>query len=90
MALSLEQPKSMALYYYDSCPFCVKTRKIINKTSLNIELRNIQKNNKHRIELKQGGNKTQVPCLRIEEANGDTKWLYESGYIINFLIKQKS
>jgi len=85
MTLSTTKPKSMALYYYDSCPFCVKTRQVISKLSLNIEMRNIKKNNKHRIDLKNGGNKTQVPCLRIKQSDGQIEWLYESDDIIEFL-----
>ena len=89
MTLSAVQPNNMALYHYDSCPFCAKTRHAIDELELRIELRNIQKNHQHRIELQQGGNKTQVPCLRIEQANGKAQWLYESDDIINFLHSRK-
>ncbi|PKH86286.1 glutathione S-transferase N-terminal domain-containing protein [Colwellia sp. Bg11-28] len=89
MTLSAIQPNDMALYHYDSCPFCAKTRHAINELDLNIELRNIQKNHQHRIELQQGGNKTQVPCLRIGQSNGKAQWLYESDDIINFLRSRK-
>lgn len=88
MTLPPEQPKNLALYHYDSCPFCAKTRRAIDKLGLEIELRNIEKNNQHRIELQRGGHKTQVPCLRIEQAKGDTQWLYESDDIIEFLALQ--
>ncbi|KGJ86917.1 glutathione S-transferase N-terminal domain-containing protein [Colwellia psychrerythraea] len=89
MTLSAVQTNDMALYHYDSCPFCAKTRHAIHELDLSIELRNIQKNHQHRIELQQGGNKTQVPCLRIEQANGKAHWLYESDDIINFLRSRK-
>ena len=88
MTLSPKQPKKLSLYHYDSCPFCAKTRRAIDKLGLEIELRNIEKNNQYRIELQQGGHKTQVPCLRIEQANSDTQWLYESDDIIEFLAQQ--
>jgi glutathione S-transferase len=26
-----------------------------------------------------------VPCLRIEDNNGDVRWMYESGDIISYL-----
>ncbi|PKG82351.1 glutaredoxin [Colwellia sp. 75C3] len=90
MTLSLTQPKNLALYHYDSCPFCAKTRRAIDKLGLEIELKNIQTNHQHRIDLQHGGHKTQVPCLRIEQAKGDTQWLYESDDIINFLAKQQN
>jgi len=90
MTLSLAQPKKLALYHYDSCPFCAKTRQAIDDLGLSIELRNIQHHHKHRIDLKNGGNKTQVPCLRIEKTSGETQWLYESDDIINFLALQQN
>lgn len=35
--------------------------------------------------LMQGGGKTQVPCLRIEQADGGVEWMYESNDIIQYL-----
>jgi len=35
--------------------------------------------------LMQGGGKTQVPCLRIEQADGSVQWMYESDDIIRYL-----
>jgi len=90
MTLSLAPLKNLALYHYDSCPFCAKTRYAIDDLGLSVELRNIQHNHKHHIDLKNGGSKTQVPCLRIEQSNGETQWLYESEDIINFLAQQKN
>jgi len=81
-----KQALKLALYHFDTCPFCVKTRQIIKKTSLDVELKDIRKGPQNRMELLKGGNKTQVPCLRIEQPNGETKWLYESGDIIRFII----
>ena len=90
MTASLSQPKKLALYHYDACPFCAKTRQAINELNLDIELRNIQKSRQHRTDLQQGGNKTQVPCLRIEGENKKVQWLYESDDIITFLAKQQN
>jgi glutaredoxin len=77
----------LALYYFDSCPYCSKTRRSINKLNMDIELRNIERNHQHRIDLHQGGQKIQVPCLRIDDVNGDTQWLYESDDIIQYLAQ---
>jgi glutathione S-transferase len=90
MSLPLAKLKNLALYHYDSCPFCAKTRQAIKKLGLNIELRNIQTSSQHRNDLQRGGHKTQVPCLRLEQANGADQWLYESDDIINFLAKQQN
>jgi len=35
--------------------------------------------------LIQGGGKTQVPCLRIEQSDGSVEWMYESNDIIRYL-----
>jgi glutaredoxin 2 len=32
-----------------------------------------------------GGGKNQVPCLRIENEDGDVRWLYESIDIVRYL-----
>ena len=36
-------------------------------------------------DLIAGGGKSQVPCLRIEDENGDVHWMYESIDIIRYL-----
>lgn len=36
-------------------------------------------------ELTSGGGKFQVPCLRIESADGKVRWMYESIDIIRYL-----
>lgn len=84
------QSTSLALYHYDSCPFCAKTRRSIDELNVDVALRNIQLNHQHRIDLKQGGHKTQVPCLRIADSNGESQWLYESDDIIHYLTQYQS
>jgi len=49
-----------------------------------LELRNTSEGT-HAQALMQGGGKTQVPCLRIEQADGSVEWMYESSDIINYL-----
>jgi glutaredoxin len=74
----------MSLYQFYACPFCIKTRRIINRLNLPMEYRNAQVPGPVRDELQQQGGKIKVPCLRIEE-NGDDRWLYESSQIIAYL-----
>lgn len=86
MMKTLVKPyQDLQLYHFDTCPYCVKTRQIINNLNINLTMKNIRKNPKQGIELKKGGGKIQVPCLRIEDAKGTIQWLYESNDIINFL-----
>ncbi len=81
--------KSLALYQFFACPFCIKTRRAMHKLNLPIEKRDASNNAVHREELLQGGGRVQTPCLRIEE-NGDVKWLYESSDIIRYLEQRFS
>lgn len=80
-----ESTAHLALYQLPACPFCVKVRRAIKRNGLNIELRNINKNQQHLDELLQGGGKRTVPCLAITESNGQVNWLYESKDIVHFL-----
>lgn len=74
----------LALYQFFACPFCVKTRRALHRLHVPVELRDAQKDPRHRAELDAGGGKIQVPCLRIEGSAG-TRWLYESKAIIAYL-----
>ena len=78
------ETKSLALYHYAACPFCVKVRRALKRNSLNIETRDAKRSEQFKQELEAGGGVLKVPCLRIEE-NGETKWMYESSDIITYL-----
>jgi glutaredoxin len=79
------QTSKLALYQYAACPFCVKVRRAMKRSALNIETRDAKRSEKFKEELLQGGGQLKVPCLRIEEDNGDVRWMYESGEIIDYL-----
>lgn len=71
----------LSLYYYPTCPYCRKVTRFIDKNDLDqIELKNINQDQKAEKELIEIGGKRQVPCLFI-----DGKALYESDEIINWL-----
>jgi glutaredoxin len=78
------QAKSLALYQFYACPFCVRTRRTIHRLNIPIAYRDAQNNPVYRKELLTEGGEIQVPCLRIEE-KGQTKWMYESSDIIRYL-----
>ena len=77
--------KSLALYHFQSCPYCARTRNAIDEMGLTIEQRDILLDPQHRSDLIAGGGKQQVPSLRIDTEDGQTSWLYESTDIIRFL-----
>ena len=75
----------LALYYFDSCLFCLRVRRAMMRLGVDVELRNIHGDRVRYDELVRGGGKKQVPCLRIEHENGGVEWLYESSDIIAWL-----
>ena len=77
--------QNLALYHFPTCPFCLKTRRVMQRLSLKIELRDAQHDATHRAALIAGGGKPQVPCLLITDANGQQTWLYESDAINAYL-----
>ena len=78
----------LAFYHFPTCPFCLKTRRVMQRLSLNIELRNAQHDPVHRQALLTGGGKIQTPCLRIIDAQGQDVWLYESRDIVAYLERE--
>lgn len=78
----------LALFQYALCPYCVRVRRAMRKRGLQLLQLDVIKNEEARTELVLGGGKLQVPCLRIEQDNGDVQWLYESGDIIRFLERR--
>jgi glutaredoxin len=80
--------RNLALYHFPTCPFCLKTRRVIRRLSLDIELRNARSDETHRAALIAGGGKPQVPCLLITDANGQQTWLYESDEINAWLNRE--
>ena len=83
-----QQCRTLALYEYESCPFCRRVLHEIERLSLNIELRNTREDATAREELRQGGGRTMVPCLRIAQETGETHWMYESADIVAWLRQQ--
>ena len=80
-----QQCQSLALYQFSTCPFCIKVRQEMRRLSLPIEKRDAQHNSTHRDALMQGSGATQVPCLKITETDGQTRWLKDSGAIVTYL-----
>ena len=75
----------LALYQFQACPFCIKVRRAMRRLGLNIELRDARNDPGHKQTLIAEGGRYQVPCLRIPEADGSVRWLYESDEIISYL-----
>ncbi len=80
--------RKLALYHFPTCPFCLKSRRVMKRLSLNIELRDAKNNEIHRAALVAGGGKPQVPCLLITDDEGKQSWLYESDAINAYLNRE--
>ena len=85
-----KQTADMALYHFQMCPFCVKTRRQIHRLGLNIENRDARNDPKWNQELIEEGGKYQVPCLKIATDDGSVQWMYESTDINDYLGKRFS
>ena len=80
----------LALYHFQTCPFCIKVRHEMARLSLPIALRDAQHDPQHRADLLQGGGKIQTPCLQIADGHGNSRWMYESDDIIRYLRQRFS
>ncbi|NND01055.1 MAG: glutathione S-transferase domain-containing protein [Gammaproteobacteria bacterium] len=76
--------KKHSLYYSKYCYFCQKVLMFLNGHQHPVELLSTAEAD-HRAALVQGGGKSQVPCLRIDSANGVSRWMYESDEILDYL-----
>ncbi|MBT8135118.1 MAG: glutathione S-transferase N-terminal domain-containing protein [Gammaproteobacteria bacterium] len=85
-----KQTENMALYHFQMCPFCVKTRRQIHRLGLNIENRDARYDEKWNQELIDEGGKYQVPCLKITREDGSVEWMYESTDINQYLEEKFS
>ena len=80
-----QQCKSLALYQFKTCPFCIKVRQEMSRLSLDIERINAQHEGVGRQALLKGGGQAKVPCLTITDKAGKTEWLYDSEKITAYL-----
>jgi glutathione S-transferase len=78
---------SYQLFHTTSCPYCVRVRKFLDASGIEIPLRDTMFDAAARQELISGGGRATVPCLRIE-TDGAVSWLYESLDIIEYLRQQ--
>ncbi|GGI85045.1 hypothetical protein GCM10007978_23480 [Shewanella hanedai] len=86
--MSAKNLNDVQLYYFNTCPYCIKVLLSIKMMGLEFEHKNIHSSEIYKDELIEGGGKKQVPCLRIEE-NDSVRWLYESSDIIDYLQQRK-
>ncbi|MFT6143750.1 MAG: glutaredoxin [Myxococcota bacterium] len=74
--------KHLALYKFDSCPYCRRLFPTIDRLDVNVEYRDTRADANWRKDLMEKTGRTQVPCLMI-----DGKPLFESSDIAAFLTQ---
>ena len=78
---------TLALYYYDGCPFCTMVQHTIDALDVDVEPRNILIDPQHRSDLVDARGRATVPVLRITSPDGDDRWMPESRDIMAYLQK---
>ncbi len=78
------KPADLSLYHFEGCPYCSRVRAALPRLGLELELRDIHLDPRHRNELQAATGRTTVPCLRIDEPGG-ARWTHESVDIIRYL-----
>ncbi|MCJ8315121.1 MAG: glutathione S-transferase N-terminal domain-containing protein [Saccharospirillaceae bacterium] len=78
------------LYYFTTCSFCLFVRVKMWWFGIKMPLKEIMFNAQNKVDLIEGGGKSQVPCLRIENENGTVFWMYESKDIIEYLKSKRA
>lgn len=74
----------LKFYYMESCPYCKKVIRYMDKNNISVEMADICKDPKNQEDLVRIGGLDQVPMLLI-----DGKPLYESSDIIEWFKNNK-
>ena len=85
MTKKRKQVEGHELYCYSACLYCAVVRFAIWRLGLKIPLKDILSQAGNSAELIAGGGKIQVPCLRVENEDGDVRWIYETTEIIRYI-----
>lgn len=74
-----------SLYYHNMCPFCLRVLSALPGIKVNVEKRDVMRNQQYRQQQQKATGRTTVPCLLIEDDQGKEQWMYESADIIRYL-----
>ncbi len=73
------------LFHFQASPFALRVRRELIRHGVAIPMKDILEDAAAQSELVSQGKRDQVPCLRIEVTGAPTRWLYESGDIVEYL-----
>jgi glutaredoxin len=77
---SPDRPRDLVLYKYDTCPYCLRVMRAIERLGLTVATRDTVREPGARAELADRTGRTQVPCLFV-----DGEALFESADIVAWL-----
>lgn len=64
---SPEQPRTLVLYKYDTCPYCQRVLQKLPEWKLDVTLKDTMRDPQARMTLEDATGSTQVPCLFIDD-----------------------
>jgi glutathione S-transferase len=79
------EPPGLSLYHKPSCSYCVQVRMAAERLGIALELRDVRQEPRWRNELLAARGRGTVPVLRIDHADGTSRWMPESLDIIRYL-----
>jgi glutathione S-transferase len=83
----MHNPDDLALYYYDSCPYCHRVMYALEELGVKVAMRNILDEPQHMQDLVAARGRRTVPVLRIRGEAGD-QWMPESADIVQYLKRR--
>lgn len=78
------ESRRMHLYYCRSCPSSIAIKRHCERIGLRVVEKDVVRVNAYRNELLNGGGEPRVPCLRVQDEQGD-RWLYSPDAIRSYL-----
>ena len=75
------------LWLYESrgCPYCIRVRRFLDEIGATVESCDTSMNRDNLLELVRATGRRTVPCLKIESADGEVRWMHESASIIEYM-----
>lgn len=78
------ESRRMQLYFCPSCPSSVSIKRYCERIGLHVVQKDVERVNAFRNELVNGGGESRVPCLKVENNDGDS-WVYSPEGIMDYL-----
>jgi glutaredoxin len=75
----------LALYHFPGCSYCTVVLRTIERLGLEVELRDIRRDQRHWDDLFAARGRGTVPVLRITGSDGADRWMPESRDIVEYL-----